>query len=75
MSKSKDTYRFNYGEKGGMKIVVVKTGEVRGDVAKWFATDEKAPVEGDITNFFYDGRTGSMPTKIFDKNFTVCTNE
>ena len=67
-------YQFNYSntrEKLHLNPeVVVKTGEIRGDVAKWFASEKSEKVEGDITTFSYNGATGSMPSKIFEKNFT-----
>jgi hypothetical protein len=73
----KEKFSFNCGGKNAMKVVVVKTGEKRGNVAHWFASGKKTDdvVEGDITTFFYDGTNGSMPTKIFEKNFTKVEEE
>lgn len=72
-NKNKMFYNFNYSEDD---MIVTKTGDVKGDVGMWFRVDTKHDrhkrevVQGDITEFIYDGRKGSMPTKIFEKNFT-----
>lgn len=65
---------FQYGK--DPKPTVTKTGETKGNVALWFATDNRKSdnVEGDITTFEYDGSKGSMPTKIFEKNFQEVTD-
>ena len=67
-----DKYAFQYGSEP--KPTVTKTGEARGNVAKWFVSDSKSKskdeeVEGDITTFEYEGSKASLPTKIFEKNF------
>ena len=75
--KESEKYRFNFGGKNTMKITVVKTGETKGNVAKWFSVGKGKvePVEGNVTTFYYDGSKGSMPTKIFEKNFTMVTED
>lgn len=72
-NKNKVFYDFNHSED---ELIIIKTAEVKGDVGKWFNVDTKHGrhkreiVNGDITEFICDGRKGSMPTKIFEKNFT-----
>ena len=72
-NKNKVFYDFNHSED---ELVIIKTAEVKGDISKWFRVDDKKrsrkqeSVEGDITEFICDGRKGSMPTKMFEKNFT-----
>jgi hypothetical protein len=60
-----------YQMKGVENVFVEKTGDTKGDVAKWFnvGTDSREKIQGTITNFTGEGRKGSMPKKIFDKNF------
>ena len=62
-------FTFLYGK--DPKPAVTKTGDTKGNVAQWFATEKNKEefVEGDITTFEYEGSKGSMPTKIFEKNF------
>lgn len=65
-----DKYQFKFGSENDRPIVV-KTGECKGNISKWFDVSNKSkPIEGDITNFCYSGSNAILPTSIFNKNFT-----
>ena len=67
---NEDKYQFKFGEES-QRPVVVKTGEGKGNIAKWFDVANKSkPIEGNITNFCYSGSNATLPTSIFNKNFT-----
>lgn len=69
MSKE-DKYQFKFGEESE-RPVVVKTGEGKANIAKWFDVSNKSKIiEGNITNFCYSGSNATLPTSIFNKNFT-----
>ena len=59
-------FQFNFGSEP--KPIVTKTGEGRGNIAQWFGRGDV--LEGDITKFEYDGSKSSLPTKMFNNNFS-----
>ena len=69
MSKA-DKYQFKFVNEIEIPIVV-KISEGKANIAKWFDVANKSKIiEGDITNFCYFGSRATLPTSIFNKNFT-----
>ena len=58
-------YQFNFGS--DPKPIVTKTNEGKGNIAQWFGGNA---IEGDITDFSYEGSNSSLPSKMFNNNFT-----